>query len=83
MMPLCASGTCLARTEAKRRNGLENAEVRKGIGILFMSDTIHLYVNMSGNTILGTSFATIGEALASLPDVPASESGKQFPAPVS
>ena len=51
---------------------LENAEVRKGIGILFMSDTIHLYVNMSGNTIPGTSFATIGEALASLPDVPAS-----------
>ena len=48
-----------------------------------MSDTIHLYVNMSGNTIPGTSFATIGEALASLPDVPASESGKQFPAPVS
>ena len=48
-----------------------------------MSDTIHLYVNMSGNTIPGTSFATIGEALASLPDVPASESGKQFPASVS
>lgn len=33
-----------------------------------MSDMIHLYVNMPENTTLGYSFATIGEAMASLQD---------------
>ena len=50
-----------------------------------MSDKmpLHYYVNMPGNTLPGTSFTTIGEALASLPEFPASECEKKFPAPVS
>ena len=34
---------------------------------LFMSDktSLHYYVNMPGNTLLGTSFSTITEALKS------------------
>ena len=48
-----------------------------------MSDTIHLYVNMPGNDIPGTSFAAVVEALASLLGVPTSERGKAFPAPIS
>ena len=47
-----------------------------------MSDTIHLYVNMPGNHVPGTSFSTIGEALASL-DGNDETGEKQFPAPVS
>ena len=38
-----------------------------------MSGTMHLYVNMPGNDIPGTSFSTVAEALASLPELPASE----------
>ena len=45
-----------------------------------MSDVIHLYVNMSENTTQGSSFATIGEAMASLQDGFAAEDEKQFPA---
>ena len=43
-----------------------------------MSDKmpLHYYVNMPGNTLPGTSFTTIGEALASLPEFPASECEK-------
>ena len=50
-----------------------------------MSDKmpLHYDVNMPGNTLPGTSFTTIGEALASLPEFPASECEKKFPAPVS
>ena len=44
-----------------------------------MSDTIHLYVNMPGSPF----FATIGEALASLPPVPGMDTEKQFPASAS
>ena len=39
---------------------------------LFMSykTSLHYYVNMPGNTLPGTSFTTISEALASLPEFP-------------
>ena len=37
---------------------------------LFMSDktSLHYYVNMPGNTLPGTSFSTITEALTALTD---------------
>ena len=52
---------------------------------LFMSDktSLHYYVNMPGNTLPGTSFSTITEALTALTDSSCLSCEKQFPAPVS
>ena len=50
-----------------------------------MSDktSLHYYVNMPGNTLPGTSFSTITEALTALTDSSCLSCEKQFPAPVS
>ena len=52
---------------------------------LFMSDktSLHYYVNMPGNTLPGTSFSTITEALTALTDSSCLSCEKQFPALVS